>query len=70
VEEIDKLLDHLGYATPLLYAGAAYGLFAWLDKEASDEAKAALAKTMRLINLEPKQRPSAGSFLPRNRGGC
>jgi len=40
---MEKLLEHLGYATPFIYAAAAYGLFAWLDKEASDDAKAALA---------------------------
>jgi hypothetical protein len=48
VETVSKLLDHLGYATPLLYAAAAYGLFAWLDKEASDEAKNSLAVVMKL----------------------
>jgi hypothetical protein len=27
---MEKLLEHLGYATPFIYAAAAYGLFAWL----------------------------------------
>jgi len=36
---MEKLLEHLGYATPFIYAAAAYGLFAWLDENASDEAK-------------------------------
>ena len=43
MEEIGKLLDYLGYATPLLYAGAAYRLFAWLDENGSDQAKQAIA---------------------------
>ena len=53
--EIEKLLDHLGYATPLLYAATAYGLFAWLDANASDEAKAALARTMSRKVIEKEQ---------------
>ena len=55
MEEIGKLLDHLGYATPLLYAGAAYRLFAWLDEDASDNAKAALASAARLRALPNEQ---------------
>jgi len=55
MEEIGKLLDHLGYATPLLYAGAAYRLFAWLDADASDKAKAALAGAARLRALPNEQ---------------
>jgi hypothetical protein len=55
VEEIGKLLDHLGYATPLLYAAAAYGLFHWLDENVSDEAKAALAGAMKLKETDSKQ---------------
>jgi hypothetical protein len=59
VEEIGNLLDHLGYATPLLYAAAAYGLFHWLDENASDEAKAALASTMKLRQMQSKDIASA-----------
>ena len=55
MEEIGKLLDHLGYATPLLYAGAAYRLFAWLDENASDKAKAALATATKLRALPNEQ---------------
>ena len=59
MEEIGKLLDHLGYATPLLYAAAAYGLFHWLDENASDEAKAALARAMTPKNVGGEQVASA-----------
>ena len=59
MEAIGKLLDHLGYATPLLYAAAAYGFFAWLDENASDEAKAALARTMKLKDYGEHQIASA-----------
>ena len=45
---LEKLLEHSGYATPFMYAGLAYALFHWLDEKASDEAKAALARTMSL----------------------
>jgi hypothetical protein len=51
MDEVGKLLEHLGYATPFIYAAAAYGLFAWLDNEASDEAKAALVNTMKPRNV-------------------
>jgi hypothetical protein len=56
---MEKLLEHLGYATPFIYAAAAYGLFAWLDKEASDDAKAALAGTMNLMDYDKKRIASA-----------
>jgi hypothetical protein len=59
VEEIEKLLDHLGYATPVIYAAAAYRLFACLDENASDQAKAALAGTMRLKDYGSKRLASA-----------
>ena len=59
MDEIGKLLEHLGYATPLLYATTAYGVFAWLDNHASDEAKAALANTMKLQNLGSQRIASA-----------
>ena len=41
-----ELLKLLGFTTPLIYAAAAYGLFHWLDENASDEAKTVLARTM------------------------
>jgi hypothetical protein len=56
---VGRLLDFLGYATPLLYAAAAYGLFAWLDKEASDEAKAAVTSTMQSQGLKADRIASA-----------
>jgi hypothetical protein len=59
MDEIGKLLEHLGYATPLLYATTAYGVFAWLDNNASDEAKAALANTMKLQNAGSQRIASA-----------
>jgi hypothetical protein len=52
---MDKLLEQLGYSTPLIYAAATYGLFNWLDENASDEAKAALANTMRFNQLNNGQ---------------
>jgi hypothetical protein len=48
---MEKLLEHLGYATPFIYAAAAYGLFYWLDENASDEAKATLASTLKLKDV-------------------
>jgi len=54
-----ELLKLLGFSTPLIYATAAYGLFFWLDKEASDEAKAALARTMLLKDYKNNQIASA-----------
>jgi hypothetical protein len=56
---MEELLKLLGFSTPLIYAGAAYGFFLWLDKEASDEAKAALARTMRLKDYKNEQVASA-----------
>jgi hypothetical protein len=56
---MEKLLEHLGFATPFIYAAAAYGLFRWLDDNASDEAKAALARTMRLKDYKNEQVASA-----------
>jgi hypothetical protein len=55
-----ELLKQLGFNTaPFIYAAAAYGLFYWLDKNASDEAKAALARTMRLKDYKNEQVASA-----------
>ena len=59
MDEIAKLLEHLGYGTSLLYAAAAYGLFAWLDKEASDDAKAKLAGTLKLTEWRNRDVASA-----------
>src|SRR5262245_13784465 len=54
-----ELLKLLGFTTPLIYAAAAYGLFHWLDENASDEAKAALARTMRFKDYKSEQVASA-----------
>ena len=59
MEGLGELLKQLGYATPVVYAAAAYGLFAWLEKEASDEAKAALTSTMNLKDYHRTQIASA-----------
>jgi hypothetical protein len=56
MEELFKLL---GFTTPLIYATAAYRLFHWLDDNASDEAKAALARTMTFKNYKNEQIASA-----------
>ena len=34
---MEELLKYLGFTTPLIYAAAVYGLFHWLDENASDE---------------------------------
>src|SRR5271169_4566309 len=52
---MEKLLEHFGYATPFIYAAAAYGLFYWLDENASEEAKKALASTMKLKSVDSEQ---------------
>src|SRR5215469_16409660 len=56
---MEELLKFLGFTTPLIYAGAAYGLFHWLDENASDEAKAALARTMLFKDYKNEQVASA-----------
>jgi hypothetical protein len=57
---MEELAKQLGYSTaPFIYAGAAYGLFHWLDEKASDEAKAALARTMSLKDYKNEQIASA-----------
>ena len=54
-----ELLEHFGFAMPFVYAAAAYGVFVWLDNETSDQAKAALASTMRLKDYDGKRIASA-----------
>lgn len=56
---IDDILKAIGLATPFLYAGGAYQLFHWLDKKASDDAKAALASTLKIMDYDNKQVASA-----------
>jgi hypothetical protein len=50
--EIAKLL---GFTTPLIYAGATYGFFLWLDKKASEPAQKAISGW-----LVPKEYNEAG----------
>jgi len=56
---MEELLKLLGFTTPFMYATAAYAFFRWLDENASDEAKAALARTMRFKDYKHKQVTSA-----------
>jgi hypothetical protein len=56
---MEKLSEQLGFATPFVYAAAAYALFYWLDENASDEAKRAFAGTMKLRKVEKSQVASA-----------
>jgi hypothetical protein len=56
---LDDALKLLGFGTPLIYAAATYGLFRWLDTNASDEAKAALASAVKLREYDKKQVASA-----------
>jgi hypothetical protein len=53
---MEELAKQLGYNTaPLIYAGMAYGFFHWLDENASDEAKGALARTMTFKDYKSEQ---------------
>jgi hypothetical protein len=56
-----KFAEYLGdpYVTAVGYAALAYGLFHWLDEKASDEAKAALARTMLFKDYKNEQVASA-----------
>jgi hypothetical protein len=56
---MEELLKLLGFTTPFMYAAAAYGFFHWLDENASDEAKAALARTMTFKDYKSEQVASA-----------
>jgi hypothetical protein len=57
---MEELAKQLGYnIAPFIYAAAAYRLFRWLDETASDEAKAALARTMRFKDYKNEQVASA-----------
>jgi hypothetical protein len=58
MELLGELLKQY-YGTSAIYAAATYGLFAWLDNNASEEAKAALAATMKLKQYDRKQIASA-----------
>lgn len=58
-ELLKKIAEHSGYAAPFGYAVSVYGFFHWVDKELSDEAKAALARTMRFADYKNEQIASA-----------
>ncbi|WP_439397241.1 hypothetical protein ACRQ5Q_09105 [Bradyrhizobium sp. PMVTL-01] len=52
---LETLFEHIGYAAPFMYAAAAFYFFRWLDENASDEAKTALARTMRFKDYKNEQ---------------
>lgn len=56
---LEKLSEHSGFATPFMYAAGAYYFFHWLDEKLSDEAKAALARTMSFKDYKNEQVASA-----------
>lgn len=59
MDAIGKVLDYFGFATPFMYAAAAYGFFAWLDENLSDKAKAALAYAAKLRMVPNEQAANA-----------
>jgi hypothetical protein len=56
-----KFAEYFGdpYVTSVGYGALAYGFFHWLDENASNEAKAALARTMRFKDYKSEQVASA-----------
>jgi hypothetical protein len=56
-----KFAEYLGdpYVASVGYGALAYGFFHWLDENASNEAKAALARTMRFRDYKNEQVASA-----------
>jgi hypothetical protein len=56
---LDEALNLIGLGTPFVYGAAAYGLFHWLDKNASDEAKAAISDSLKIRDYDRKQVASA-----------
>jgi hypothetical protein len=52
---MDELFKLLGFSTPFIYAVATYGLFHWLDTNASDDGKAAISRLLDLKDYESKQ---------------
>jgi hypothetical protein len=47
-ESMEELLKLVGLGTPFVYAGGVFGLFHWLDNNASDEAKASLSRLIEI----------------------
>jgi hypothetical protein len=56
---LEKLSEHSSFATPFMYAAGAYYFFHLLDEKLSDEAKAALARTMSFKDYKNEQIASA-----------
>jgi hypothetical protein len=56
---LTKVLDQLGATTPFLYAAAIYGIFHWLDRKASGNAKEALSDRLGSWRVADKQVASA-----------
>jgi hypothetical protein len=54
LDSVSDVVKLLGLSTPLLYAGAVYGMFRYLDKRASDEAKKTLASLFTPMPYDPK----------------
>jgi hypothetical protein len=52
---MDELFKLLGFGAPFAYAGATYGLFHWLDLNASDEARTAISRLLDLRDYDSKQ---------------
>jgi hypothetical protein len=52
--EIAKILELIGLGAPVIYAGAIFAFFAWLDKEASAEAKSAISRWLRPMRNDRK----------------
>src|SRR5437899_236356 len=55
---LKPLADALGVATPFIYAAATYGLFSWLDKKASGQAKRAITSWFKPVQID-RERVSA-----------
>jgi hypothetical protein len=55
----DVVVKQWGFAVPLMYAAATYGVFRWLDKEASGAAKVALT---RKLQSKPPPKEVIGNF--------
>ena len=51
---MDDLLKFLGFGTPLIFAVATYGIFHFLDKRASKEAKSALSSIFESRPYDPE----------------
>jgi hypothetical protein len=49
---MDELLKLLGFGSPVAYAAGTYGLFHWLDTNASDEAKVELTHLLQIRDYD------------------